>query len=707
MKGRDLGLLRNIGIAAHIDAGKTTLTERVLFYTGKTHRIGEVHTGNTVMDFLEAERDRGITITAAATQTTWKWNDTDYTVNIIDTPGHVDFTVEVERSMRVLDGLIVLFSAVQGVEPQSETVWRQADRYHVPRLAFINKMDLAGANFESVIEQMKEQLGTRPLALQIPIGEEEHFAGVIDLIERQGIIWGEEGMKVIPIPVELEEQASVYRQLLLETLAEFDEDMLNKVFENPDAITRDDILRVLRRTVLNREIVPVFCGSAYKNKGVEPLLGGVCAYLPSPADIKEVHGTHPRTGEALVREMKPEAPFSALVFKISLDEQNRKMAFFRVYSGEARRGAMEYNSRTGTKERMANIYQLNGGKKNALYEVQTGDIAAVVGLKDIQTGDTLCNPNAPIVLEEIQFPEPVIGMVIEAKRSSDVDKLAEALFKLTEEDPSFHVQEDEESGQTIIRGMGELHLEIIVNRLRDDFKIDANVGVPEVTYKEALTTTVSYTHEFERSTAGPHLYAKMSFEIGPADKDFLNELIAGTTKSRLQFIDALPDGILPAESLTNIREGFENMMNYGVLAGFELQSMKIKVTAVEQHPSDSPPLAFQLCAREGFRLAAAQASPQLLEPIMAVEVTCPEEHVGTVLSSINRRRGIPKGVTSKAGLSVVKADVPLAELFGYASQIRTSTSGRANASLTFSHYTLVPDNIAAAILEKRKGYRGF
>lgn len=707
MKGRDLGLLRNIGIAAHIDAGKTTLTERVLFYTGKTHRIGEVHTGNTVMDFLEAERDRGITITAAATQTTWNWKDTDYTFNIIDTPGHVDFTVEVERSMRVLDGLIVLFSAVQGVEPQSETVWRQADRYHVPRLAFINKMDLAGANFESVIEQMKDQLGTRPLALQIPIGEEEHFAGVIDLIEQKGMVWEGEGMKSIEIPVEFQEQAAIYRQQLLETLAEFDEEMLNKVFEEPEAISIEDIQRVLRKTVLNREIVPVYCGSAYKNKGVEPLLAGVCAFLPSPKDIKEVQGTHPRTGETLVREMTADAPFSALVFKIALDEQNRKMAFFRVYSGEARRGATEYNSRTGAKERMANIYQLNGGKKNALYEVQTGDIAAVVGIKDIQTGDTLCNPDKPIVLEEIQFPEPVIGMVIEAKRSSDVDKLGDALFKLTEEDPSFHVQEDKESGQTIIRGMGELHLDIIVNRLRDDFKVEANVGIPEVTYKETLTTAVRYTHEFERTTAGPRLFAKITFEIGPVDDGFKKELAASPNKSRLQFINALMDGTLSAESITAIQEGFENMMNYGILAGFELESMKVKIVAVEQHPADSPPLAFQLCAREGFRLAAAETNPTLLEPIMAVEVTCPEEHVGTVLSSINRRRGIPKGVNSKAGLSVVRAAVPLAELFGYASAIRTNTSGRAAASLTFSNYALVPENIMKEILEKRKGYRNF
>lgn len=707
MKGRDLGLLRNIGIAAHIDAGKTTLTERVLFYTGKTHRIGDVHDGNTVMDYMEAERDRGITITAAATQTNWKWKDTDYTINIIDTPGHVDFTVEVERSMRVLDGLIVLFSAVQGVEPQSETVWRQADRYHVPRLAFINKMDLAGANFESVVEQMVEQLKTRPLPLQIPIGEEERFVGVIDLIEQKGIIWDDTGMHDIEIPEELKEQAAAQRQIMLETLAEFDEGLLNKVFEAPDTISKEEILQVLRKTVLSREIVPVFCGSAYRNKGVEPLLAGVCAFLPSPEDIKVVHGIHPRTGEPITREMKPEAPFSALVFKISLDEQNRKMAFFRVYSGEARRGAMEYNSRSKSKERMANIYQLNGGKKNALYEVQTGDIAAVVGIKDIRTGDTLCNPEEPIILEEIQFPEPVIGMVIEAKRSSDVDKLMDALTNLTDEDPSFHVQEDEDSGQLIIRGMGELHLEIIVNRLLDDFKVDANVGVPEVTYKEALTQTVTYTHEFERSGTGPHLYAKMTFDLGPADEAFKKSPPFIAKKTRLQFIDELPEGTLPVDSIKAIQEGFANMMNFGVLAGFELQSMKVRLTAVEQHPTDSPEMAFQLCAREAFRIAAAKANPCLLEPIMAVEVTCPEEHVGTVLSSINRRRGIPKGVSAKAGLSLVKADVPLAELFGYASHIRTNTSGRASASLTFSHYTVVPDNLAEKILEKRKGYRGF
>lgn len=701
-RSTDPELLRNIGIAAHIDAGKTTLTERILFYTGRTHRIGEVHDGTTIMDYMEEERERGITITAAATQTQWPWRDTEYTINIIDTPGHVDFTVEVERSMRVIDGLIVLFSAVHGVEPQSETVWRQADRYHVPRLAFVNKMDLPGAHFEEVMEQMRKRLAARPVALQIPVGEEEFFRGIIDLVSQQATIWEGEERKVQPIPEELRAAAENARQQMLETLAEYDEGILSKIFDDPGAITEEEVRRAIRRATLSREIVPVLCGSAYKNKGAQMVLDAICAYLPSPKDVGAVRGVHPQTGQEEKRSLVGDDPFAALVFKIALDDQHRKMAFFRVYSGHARRGQSVYNPRTGEKERLANLYQLHGGKRNAVWEVAAGDIAALGGVKDIVTGDTLCAPDKPIVLESIQFPQPVVGMVIEAKHSRDIDKLHEALRQLEEEDPSLQVLEDEETAQTLIRGMGELHLEVVSHRLRDDFKLEANLGRPQVNYKEQLSQTVSGTYEYRREVGEP-LYAKLAFELGPADAAFLESPEFQGGRTRLQFESRLPEGTMKPEYLAAARRGFENMLQVGIIAGYEVHSMKAVVTGA-QASHDSSELAFELCAREAFREYAPQGAPILVEPIMSIEISSPEEYIGALMGDLNRRRGIPQGMEPRASHTIVKAQAPLAELFGYAAQIRTLTSGRASAALTFSHYAPVPEQVAKGLLEKRKGF---
>ncbi|MCB9297567.1 MAG: elongation factor G [Lewinellaceae bacterium] len=701
-KSTDPELLRNIGIAAHIDAGKTTLTERILFYTGRTHRIGEVHDGTTIMDFMEEERERGITITAAATQTSWPWRETEYTINIIDTPGHVDFTVEVERSMRVIDGLIVLFSAVHGVEPQSETVWRQADRYHVPRLAFVNKMDLPGAHFEEVMEQMRRRLAARPVALQIPVGEEEFFRGIVDLVSQKATIWEEEERHVLPIPEEIREAAAAARQQMLETLAEYDEGILSKIFDEPEAITEAEIRQAIRRATLRREIVPVLCGSAYKNKGVQMALDAVCAYLPSPRDVGAVRGTHPRSGQEETRSLTGGDPFAALVFKIALDDQHRKMAFFRVYSGHARRGQGVYNPRTGEKERLSNLYQLHGGKRNAVWEVAAGDIAALGGVKDIATGDTLCDPDKPIVLESIQFPQPVVGMVIEARHSRDIDKLHEALHQIEEEDPSFQVLEDEETGQTLIRGMGELHLEVISHRLRDDFKLDANLGRPQVNYKEQLSQPVSATYEYRREVGEP-LYAQLAFELGPAGPAFLDGPEFQGGRTRLQFESRLPEGALKPEYLAGARRGFENMLQVGIFAGYEVHSLKAVITGA-QASHDSSELAFELCAREAFRAFASQGAPILVEPIMSIEISTPEEYIGALMGDLNRRRGIPQGMEPRASHTIVKAQAPLAELFGYAAQIRTLTSGRAGAALTFSHYAPVPEQVAKGLLEKRKGF---
>lgn len=701
-KPEEPDLLRNIGIAAHIDAGKTTLTERVLFYTGRTHRIGEVHDGNTVMDYLEEERERGITITAAATQADWEWQGQRYAINIIDTPGHVDFTAEVERSMRVIDGLVVLFSAAQGVESQSETVWRQADRYQVPRLAFINKMDLVGANFDEVLAQMRKRLATRPLPVQIPIGEEENFRGLIDLVNQQAIFWEEDEPSFAAIPLELAAEAQAARLKMLEVLAEYDENIFSKVFDAPSSITEAEIWAAIRRAAVSREIVPVLCGSAYKNKGIEPVLDAICAYLPSPVDVGTVKGIHPQHGAEEIRQLSEKAPFAALVFKIVLDEQGRKLAFFRAYSGQARRGQIVHNPRSGQQERLVNLYQLHGGKHKAVWEVKAGDIAALGGVKDIKTGDTLCDPEALIILESIQFPEPVVGMVIEARHSRDLDRLHEILHEIEEEDPSFRVLEDEESGQTIIRGMGELHLEVISHRLQQDFKLEANLGRPQVNYKEQLSQPLEYEHEFVRES-GERLHAQLRFELGPADAHFLDSSTFRLGRTRLQFESDLPAGGLKEDYLLAIRRGFENMMPIGVQAGFELHSMKARLIEARQFP-DSNELAFELCAREGFRAAAPRCTPILVEPVMFIEIACPEESISAIMSDLNRRRGIPKGVEPILSHTLVKAEAPLAELFGYAVDIRTLSAGRATVALTFSHYAPVPEYVAKGILEQRRGF---
>ncbi len=695
--------LRNIGIAAHIDAGKTTLTERILFFAGRSHRIGEVHDGNTVMDYLEEERERGITITAAATQVQWPGRDRECTINIIDTPGHVDFTVEVERSMRVIDGLVVLFSAVHGVEPQSETVWRQADRYRAPRLAFVNKMDLPGADFEGVLQQMQRRLGAHPVALQWPLGAEEFFEGVIDLVEACAVTWTEEGPQTGPIPAEQQAEAEAMRGKMLEILAEYDEELLRAYFEAPEAITPDAIRRAARRATLSRQVVPVFCGSAYKNKGVQPLMTAVCDFLPAPTDVGAVEGVDPATQQPEKRPLAEDAPFAALVFKIALDEQHRKLCFFRVYAGLARRGQSVFNPRTGQVEKLSNLYQLHGGKHSAVWEVAAGDIAALGGAKALQTGDTLCDPDHPILLETIQFPEPVISMVIEAKHSRDLDDLQAALAQLAEEDPSFKVVEDEESGQTLIRGMGELHLEVMSHRLRDDYKIEVNLGRPQVNYKEQLTKAISHTYTFERELGEP-LFAELTFTLSPADAAFLEGPEFSSGRTRLQFESTVTaDGWKP-EYEAAVRRGLENMLSVGPLAGFEMHSLKATLTNAEVRAGLTNERACELCAREGFLAATPLARPVLVEPVMSLEIACPEEYIGGVMGDLNRRRGVPLGMEPKASHHLIKAEAPLAELFGYAAHLRTLTSGRATAAVTFARFAEAPESVLQSVLKKRGGF---
>ncbi|MFZ2897944.1 MAG: elongation factor G [Saprospiraceae bacterium] len=701
MKDDQATLLRNIGIAAHIDAGKTTLTERILYYTGRTHRMGEVHEGTTVMDYMEEERERGITITAASTQTEWSWDDRAFTINIIDTPGHVDFTVEVERSLRVCDGLIVLLSAVEGVEPQSETVWRQADRYHIPRLVFVNKMDLPGADFEEVAAQVEKRFAVKALPLQLPIGQEEHFKGLVDLVAEKALIWNEEEWEETVIPPNMRQQVEEARQVMLETLAESDENLFTKLFEATDSITQRDIRQAIRQAVLARQIVPVFCGSAYKNKGVQPILDAVCAYLPSPADVGAIRGVVPGKEEAATRTLQAKEPFSALIFKIVHDEQHHKIAFFRVYSGQARRGQAVLIPRTGHREKLSNIYQMHGGKHNTIWEISAGDIGALSGVKDIITGDTICDPDHPISLETIPFPEPVIAMVVEAKYGRDLDKLKDALRYLEEEDPSFKAGEDPETGQMLIHGMGELHLEVMSHRLRDEYRVEVNLGRPQVNYKEQFGQTVRFSHDFTRE-AGEPLFASLQFEMGPADEHFLQGADFQTGKERVQIEEAAIEGLKP-EFIAAARRGFESMWHMGPLAGLEMHSYKVKILGGLANPNSNP-LAFELCAREAFRAAGLQCQPVLTEPVMSVEVICPDEFMGGIMGDLNRRRGAPQGVQSRITHTVIKAYVPLAELFGYANTVRNLSSGRAAASITFSHYAPVPENISKNILEHRKGY---
>jgi elongation factor G len=703
---RDLTLTRNIGIAAHIDAGKTTTTERVLYYTGITHKIGEVHEGAATMDWMEQEQERGITITSAATTTSWTWADKQYTVNIIDTPGHVDFTVEVNRSLRVLDGLVFLFCAVGGVQPQSETNWRLADNYKVPRLGFVNKMDRRGADFFSVVKQVETMLGSKPLVMQIPIGNEETFRGVIDLVLNKAVIWNEKdaGMtyEEIPMPADLVELAAEYREKLVETAAEYDDTLMEKFFEDPNSISVDEIRVALRQAVCDMKVVPMFCGTAFKNKGVQAVLDAVCTLLPSPMDRPHVYGINPKTEAEVSREPKVEQPFAALAFKIATDPFVGRLAFFRVYSGALDKGSYVYNARSGDKERISRIYQMHANKRQEVDRVEAGDIAAAVGFKDIRTGDTLCDEANPIVLESMVFPEPVIGLAIEPKTTKDVEKLGLSLSKLAEEDPTFRVKFDTDTNQTVISGMGELHLEIIVDRLRREFGVEVNQGAPQVNYKEVLTKTVSHREKLKKQSGGSGLFADMEFDLGPADQTFLDSDDFKNGKTRLQFEWGIVGGSIDKAYMKPIQDGFNAMMNNGVLAGYNIDAMKVKVYDGSMHSVDSKPIAFELCAKEGFREAAHKCGPVIMEPIMKLEITSPDEYTGPVIGDLNRRRGLPKGQDSRNGAVIIKADVPLSEMFGYVTQLRTLTQGRASSSMEFSHYAPAPANIQKEIIEKAK-----
>jgi len=699
-KHDNLKLTRNIGIMAHIDAGKTTTSERILFYTGLTHKIGEVHDGAATMDWMEQEQERGITITSAATTAFWNYNDNKYKINLIDTPGHVDFTVEVERSLRVLDGAVATFCAVGGVEPQSETVWRQADKYNVPRIGYVNKMDRSGANFLEVCRQVKEVLGANPLPIQLPIGAEETFKGVIDLVLMKAIFWHDESMgaeySVEEIPANLRDEAEQYRDKMLETLAELDESLMEKYFDDPSSITVDEIKAAIRKGTLAMEINPMICGSSFKNKGVQTLLDAVCAYLPSPEDSGAVEGHSVDDPDAVVtREPSPDAPMCALAFKIATDPYVGRLVFFRVYSGNIDAGSYCLNSRSGKKERISRLFQMHSNKQNPMERIGCGDIGAGVGFKDIRTGDTLCDENAPIVLEAMEFPDPVIGIAVEPKTQKDLDKLGVGLQKLAEEDPTFRVETNEETGQTVISGMGELHLDIIIDRLRREFKVECNQGRPQVTYKEAITKSFEGREVFKKQTGGRGKFADIIFRMEPADEDFVGSL---------QFVDEVKGGNVPKEYIPSVQKGFQTAMKNGVLAGYPVERLKVTLLDGSFHPVDSDQLSFELVAIQGFKHGSEKAGPVLMEPIMAVEVVTPEESMGDVIGDLNKRRGQVEGMeTSRSGARIVKAKAPLAEMFGYVTALRTITSGRATSTMTFSHYAEVSNSIAKAVLTECNG----
>ena len=696
---RDLKFTRNIGIAAHIDAGKTTTTERVLYYTGVSHKIGEVHDGAATMDWMEQEQERGITITSAATTVFWPYKDNEYHINIIDTPGHVDFTVEVNRSLRVLDGLVFLFSAVDGVEPQSETNWRLADNYNVARIGFVNKMDRAGADFLNVCKQVKEMLGTKAVPLQLPIGAEENFKGVVDLVENKAIVWNEadQGMtfEEIEIPEDMADEVESYRENLLEAIAEYDDTLMEKFFDDPDSISKDEILAALRQATINLDFVPMMCGSAFKNKGVQTLLDYVMELLPSPLDRDNIEGTDPDSEEPTVRKPSADDPFSALAFKIATDPFVGRLCFVRSYSGMLPSGSYVYNTRTQKKERISRIFQMHANKQNQIPELHAGDIGAVVGFKDIKTGDTLCDEKNKIVLESMIFPDPVIGYAIEPKKQADVDKLGMAIAKLVEEDPTLTVNTDEETGQTILRGMGELHLDIIMDRLKREFTVEVNQGAPQVAYKESINSMIEHKEVYKKQSGGRGKFADIVFEIGPKDEDY--------EKSGLQFVNNIVGGVIPKEFIPAVEKGFKSAMINGPLAGYPVEDMKVRLFHGSFHDVDSDSLSFELAARMGFKAAAAKATPKLMEPIMSVDVVTPDEYTGSITGDLNRRRGIMKGMDTKGTSTVVKADVPLSELFGYVTDLRTMSSGRATASLTFSHYDAVPNNLAEEVIKKSKG----
>jgi len=683
---------------AHIDAGKTTTTERILFYTGITHRIGEVHDGAAAMDWMIQEQERGITITSAATTTFWKHNDQEYKINIIDTPGHVDFTVEVVRSLRVLDGAVAIFCAVGGVEPQSETVWRQADKYRVPRLAFVNKMDRVGADFFRVVNEIGEKLGANPVPMQIPFGSEENFKGIVDLIERKAILWMEDetlGMKYeyCDIPEDLVDTVEEWREKLVEAVCVSDDELLNKFLEDRHSISVEEFMAYARRATINMQIVPVLCGSAFRNKGIQRLLDAISCLLPSPLDIGAVHGIDPRTEKELSRQPDENEPLTGLVFKIATDPFVGRLAYVRVYSGKLQEGVMVLNNRTGKKDRVNRIYQMHANKQNPKKEISAGDICAVVGLKELVTGDTITTVNKPMILESIDFPEPVIGVAIEPRTQADIDKLGIALNKLAEEDPTFQVRTDKESGQTLINGMGELHLEILLDRLRREFKVECNVGTPQVNYKEALTAEVHHREVFRKQTGGRGKFAEIEVYIGPAE-----DHIKG-----LQFISEVRGGNIPREFIPSVEKGFANAMFNGPLAGFPVDSLKVRLVDGSFHSVDSDQLSFEIAARQAFKKASRDAGPIMMEPIMSVEVVTPEEYMGDVISDLNKRRGQVEGMDSKAGARVIKARVPLAEQFGYVTVLRTLTSGRASSTMEFSHYEAMPEELAREILEKVTG----
>ncbi|AMS26145.1 elongation factor G [Bacteroidetes bacterium UKL13-3] len=694
---RDLTLTRNIGIAAHIDAGKTTTTERILYYSGVNHKIGEVHDGASTMDWMVQEAERGITITSAATTVPWKYRNKNYHINIIDTPGHVDFTVEVNRSLRVLDGLVFLFSAVDGVEPQSETNWRLANNYNVARLGFVNKMDRSGADFLNVVKQVKEMLGSNAVPLQLPIGAEDGFKGVIDLINFRGMIWNEhdKGMtfQEVEIPADMVEEATEWREKLLEAVSEYDDKLMEKFFEDPTSISEREILDALRKAVIDMKIVPMLCGSSFKNKGVQTMLDLVMELLPSPMDKKEITGINPDTNEEVTRKPDVNEPFTALAFKIATDPFVGRLAFMRAYSGKLDAGSYVLNTRSGNKERISRIFQMHANKQNPIEALEAGDIGAAVGFKDIKTGDTLCAEKFPIVLEAMDFPEPVIGLAIEPKTQADSDKLGMSLAKLAEEDPTFKVKTDEETGQTVISGMGELHLEIIVDRLRREFKVECNQGAPQVAYKETITKPVIHREVYKKQSGGRGKFADIQFELIPGD----------SAKQGLEFVNEVVGGSIPKEFIPSIQKGFDKAMATGVLAGYPVESLKVRLFDGSFHAVDSDSVSFEIAASIAFKEASRKASPVLLEPIMKIEILTPEENMGDVIGDLNKRRGQLDGMDTRAGSQVIKARVPLSEMFGYVTQLRTLSSGRASSTMEFDHYAEAPRNVQEEILAKVNG----
>jgi elongation factor G len=704
MANRDLHLTRNIGIMAHIDAGKTTTSERILFYTGKTHKIGEVHDGAATMDWMAQEQERGITITSAATTCNWNWGGKEFKINLIDTPGHVDFTAEVERSLRVLDGAVATYSAADGVQPQSETVWRQADKYNVPRIGYVNKMDRSGADFFETVQQMKDILGANPVVIQVPIGAEENFKGLVDLIKMKAILWHDETMgaeyDIEDIPADLQAECDEWRNKLLEAAAEYDEALMEKYFDDPNSITEDEIIAAIRKGTISMQCTPMLLGSSYKNKGVQPLLDAVCAFLPAPVDVEMVMGTNPSTEEEEGRKPSEDEPTSALAFKIATDPYMGRLVFFRVYSGSVKAGSYVYNPRSGKKERISRLFQMNSNKEIPMDSIDAGDIGAGVGFKDIRTGDTLCDEEKPIVLESMTFPDTVISIAVEPKSQADVAKLDNGLAKLAEEDPTFTVRTDEQSGQTIISGMGELHLDIIIDRLKREFKVECNQGKPQVNYKEAITKTVmNYREVYKKQSGGRGKFADIIVNVGPVDDDWDIKENGG-----LQFVNEVKGGNIPKEFIPSIQKGFEAAMKNGILGGYPVDSLKVVVVDGSFHPVDSDQLSFEIAAQMAYKAVCAQAKPVLMEPIMKLEVVTPEENMGDVIGDLNKRRGQVEGMEeARSGARVVKAKVPLSEMFGYVTALRTITSGRATSSMEYSHHAPLSSALAKAVLEEVKG----